>query len=91
MVVRNTTRRDAHRRIIAKGKPPCYHCGEEIDYHADWLHPLAYQVDHLTPLNKGGEDVVTNCVPSHRKCNREKSDKLPEVAGVTFSTTRAWT
>lgn len=59
-VKRNTTRRDRHRRIIAKGKPPCHWCGCIIDYQANWLAPNAFQVDHVIPLNKGGIDELFN-------------------------------
>lgn len=98
-VQRNTATRDKHRRLIEEGlspspfgpKPPCYHCGEPIDYDADHLDPLSYQVDHLIPITKGGPDTLDNKVPSHRKCNRAKSDKLgPPQIGVTFITDRDW-
>ena len=96
MVVRNTTRRDRHRRIIAKTKPDCHWCSEPIDYNANWLDPLAYQVDHVIPLAKGGIDELVypdgtvQKVASHRRCNRAKSDKLPLPAGATFVTARSW-
>jgi 5-methylcytosine-specific restriction endonuclease McrA len=92
MPVRNTTRRDRHRRIIAQDRPPCHWCGLDIDYRADWLNPHAYQIDHVIPLNRGGLDTLDNLVAAHRKCNRDKSDKLPELpTGATYITTRAWT
>jgi hypothetical protein len=47
VVVRNTTRRDRHRRIIAKGKPRCAINGCEIDYTADWLAPNSFTIDHI--------------------------------------------
>lgn len=87
---RNTTLRDKHRRYLARGRPPCYHCGEPIDYEANHLEPLAYQVDHLIPLAKGGTDTLDNKVPSHRQCNRDKSDKLPDDIGAQFVTERRW-
>ena len=95
---RNTTTRDQHRRIIALGLPPspfgpkpdCYHCNEPIDYEADHLDPECFQLDHLNPLDNGGPDTLDNKVPSHRKCNRAKSNKLAYQAGVTFVTDRKW-
>lgn len=33
------------------------------------------QVDHIVPLNKGGENAVRNCTAICRKCNAAKSDK----------------
>jgi 5-methylcytosine-specific restriction endonuclease McrA len=96
LMKRNTTRRNKHRAIIAKGKPDCHWCSEPIDYHANWLHPLAFQVDHVIPLAKGGIDELhypdgtVQKVASHRRCNRAKSDKLPLPAGAKFVTARAW-
>ncbi len=60
MTERNTTTRDKHRRIIANGlepsalgpKPPCYWCGEPIDYEAHYLKPLSFTIDHVIPLAK---------------------------------------
>jgi hypothetical protein len=96
-VKRDSTKRNHHRRLLAKGKPPCYWCGEDIDYQADWLDPRAYQVDHVIPLAKGGLDELTNPdgsvqkVPSHRACNRAKGVSIPLPPGATFVTERRWT
>jgi 5-methylcytosine-specific restriction endonuclease McrA len=83
---RNTTTRDKHRRTIAKSKPDCHICGEPIDYSAGWLDPLAFTVDHLIPLNRGGPDLLENKAAAHRKCNRTKSDRLPTLIYVTART-----
>ena len=90
-VRRNTTRRDRHRKIIARGKPPCHLCLEEIDYAAHWLDPLAFVIDHIIPLAKGGKDILENLGAAHRKCNRAKGDggKPPKPA-ITFVTERRW-
>lgn len=98
MVQRNTTTRDKHRRIIARGlppspfgpEPPCHWCGEPIDYEAHHLDPLSFTIDHVIPLAKGGSDTLDNIVPAHRVHNREKSDKLVYQPGVTFVTERNW-
>lgn len=89
---RNTTTRDKHRAAVSKGHPPCHWCGNDIDYQAHHLDPFAFQVDHVTSLHKGGTDTLDNCVPSHRACNRAKSDKHPglQQAGVTYITDRNW-
>ena len=88
---RNTTTRDLHRKIIAKDQPPCHVCGGEIAWDAHHLDPLAFQADHITPLARGGSDTLDNLAAAHRKCNRAKSDNLPEWRpGVTFITERAW-
>ncbi|ASR85200.1 HNH endonuclease [Mycobacterium phage PhelpsODU] len=96
---RNTARRNRFRRYWLRRREDCAVCGEAIDYEADHRHPLSFQVDHITPLNKGGTDTLDNTQPCHRKCNRDKSDSLPEQAlpgdgpllvGVTFVTHRTW-
>lgn len=92
MAQRNTTRRDRHRQLIARDKPPCHLCGREILWNADHLHPLAFQADHITPLSRGGEDVLENLAASHRVCNQSRYNKpLPgQKPGVTFITHRTW-
>lgn len=89
-MARNTTLRDRHRRAIAKDQPPCHLCGKPIDYRAHHLDPLAFTIDHITPLNRGGTDTLDNIGPAHRQCNRAKSDRTPTTAGATYITDRTW-
>lgn len=72
---RSTTIRDRHRSIIAKAKPSCAICGEPIDYQLPHLDPMAYVVDHIVPLAKGGTDTIDNKQAAHRSCNLEKAAK----------------
>ncbi|NKS42290.1 HNH endonuclease [Rhodococcus hoagii] len=88
---RNTTTRDRHRRIIARDQPPCHICGDPIDYNAGHLDPLSFQIDHITPIARGGEDTLDNLAASHRGCNRDKGDRDNYTPGVTFTTERSWT
>lgn len=89
-MARNTARRDRFRRIIAADQPPCHVCKQPILYDAHYLHPLSFTIDHITPIARGGMQVDTldNIAAAHRKCNRDKSDKV--AAGVDFVTERAW-
>lgn len=88
---RNTAQRDRNRKAIARGRPPCHLCGEPIDYEAHHLEPLAFQIDHIIPRNKGGNDELENLAPAHRKCNRDKGDGPRELkAAVRFVTERRW-
>jgi 5-methylcytosine-specific restriction endonuclease McrA len=75
MAGRNTTTRDRHRQIIARGKPPCALCGEPIDYTLPYMDPGEFVVDHITPLKRGGTDTIDNKQAAHRRCNRSKSDR----------------
>lgn len=88
---RNTATRDQHRRAIARTKPPCGICETEIDYSLPHTDPMAYVVDHIVPLNKGGLDELANKQAAHRACNRTKSDRLADESGPrTFVTSRTW-
>lgn len=86
--MRSTARRDRHRHLIAQDQPPCHICKGDIDYDAHHLDPLSFTIDHITPLNRGGSDTLDNLAAAHRKCNRDKSDKI--AAGVDFITERTW-
>lgn len=66
---------DRHRRTIARTGVGCHICGEPIDYTLPYLDPGEFVVDHVTPLAKGGKDVLANKAAAHRSCNRSKSDK----------------
>lgn len=35
------------------------------------------QIDHITPLTKGGQDAYNNVAPVHGPCNNKKHAKLP--------------
>lgn len=75
MSKRNTTIRDKHRATIRRGEPPCWICGQAIDYAADWLDPNSFTIDHVVPLHKGGQDRLDNIKPAHRGCNRAKGTR----------------
>jgi 5-methylcytosine-specific restriction endonuclease McrA len=91
MAGRSTAQRDQDRAVIRRTKPPCGICGGDIDYSAPYLDPGEFVADHITPLNRGGEDILSNKQAAHRACNRDKSDHIPEdFAPRTFVTTRAW-
>lgn len=88
---RHTTRRDRYRRKIAQGRPPCHLCGQDIDYAASHLEPLAFTIDHIIPLAKGGLDILENLAAAHRRCNLRKGDGPKELkAAVGYITDRNW-
>lgn len=97
---RHTTRRNRHRKYIARDEPPCHICGGAIDYEADYLDPLSFTADHVIPLSRGGTDTIDNLAAAHRRCNQSRYNKplpgqqLPEPEkklAVTFVTHRDWT
>lgn len=63
------------REHLKRAGAPCYLCGGPIDYEAPPLDPMAYQADHVIAKANGGSDRLSNLKPTHRKCNRLKSDK----------------
>ena len=83
MVARNTTRRDRHRKIVARGRPPCALCAKDIDYAASHLEPQSFTIHHVIPLARGGpdtlflEDGTPQIVAACRDCNRKQGDRLP--------------
>jgi 5-methylcytosine-specific restriction endonuclease McrA len=90
---RNTATRDRDRAAIKRSRPPCGICQQEIDYSLPHLDPMAYVVDHIVPLAKGGSDTLENKQAAHRSCNRTKSDKVEGDlydAPRTFVTSRVW-
>lgn len=50
----------------------CYWCGKKLSGGAG-----SFEVDHLFPLAKLGENSPRNIVCACRDCNRNKSDKMP--------------
>lgn len=97
-IPRSTTKRDRHRRLVARGRPPCHLCGTDIDYDAaSHLEPLSFTIHHVIPLAKGGpdemhlEDGTPQIVAAHRKCNRDYGDGGADFkAAVAFVTDRSW-
>ena len=57
---------DKQKEIIKQqGGNKCFYCGTGGDQ----------EIDHLTPLSRGGNNSLENGVPSCTTCNREKGDK----------------
>ena len=68
---RRVSGRDAlWRRVRALGEP-CWICGLPIDTSLPAGHPLAFELDELVPVSKGGSPVdFENCKGAHRACNQ---------------------
>ncbi len=69
---------DNNKKIILATQSICGICGQPVDKSLKYPHPLSPTVDHIIPCAKGGSDDLDNLQLAHRKCNRDKSDKLPE-------------
>lgn len=69
---------DKNKKIILATQNICGICGQPVDKSLKYPHPFSPTVDHIIPCNKGGSDELDNLQLAHRRCNRLKSDKMPE-------------
>ena len=79
MTKRNPRRRSGRdalvRRVRALGEP-CWICGLPIDPTLPAGHPLAFELDELVPVSRGGSPTdPSNVAPSHRCCNQMRGDR----------------
>jgi 5-methylcytosine-specific restriction endonuclease McrA len=58
---------DEHIQLMRQ-KSRCYYCGKKL---------VAYHIDHVIPLSRGGTDHPDNKVLACPSCNLKKNDKLP--------------
>lgn len=47
----------------------CHICSRKIDLTVKWPHSKSFSFDHVTPLSRGGSDLISNIKSSHLKCN----------------------
>lgn len=57
--------RAERQQVYEKCKGHCAYCGCKLEY-------KNMQVDHIKPLNIGGEDEIHNMLPACRSCNHYK-------------------
>ena len=70
---------DRNEKIIFATQTICGICGQPVDFGMKYPHPLSPCIDHIIPVARGGHPSdIDNLQLAHWKCNREKSDKLPE-------------
>ena len=82
------------RRRVAKRGDPCALCGKPIDYSLPRGHPMAYELDEIVPVSRGGSPIdPDNVQATHAVCNRRKGNKLEselKAIDMEFSTSRDW-
>lgn len=89
----HSTKRNALRARVAAMGLPCAICGGEIDYSLPPNLPDSYELDEIIPVSKGGNPYdPDNVQPTHRRCNRQKSDKVIVKAEAKMQVphTRSW-
>lgn len=67
-----------NKKIILATQTICGICGQPVDKTLKFPDPLSPTVDHIIPCARGGSDNLDNLQLAHRKCNRNKSDSMPE-------------
>lgn len=89
----NGTRRNKLRARVKELGLPCAICGKPIDYSLPARDPMAYELDEIIPVSRGGDPLdPTNVQPAHRCCNLAKSNKVVINRQVknAFPTSRKW-
>lgn len=62
---------------MASKEPYCAICGGFIDMDAPSMLPNSCEVDHITPISRGGQPYeLDNLQLTHMKCNRKKGSKM---------------
>lgn len=67
-----------NKKIILATQSVCGICGQPVDKSLKYPNPMSPTVDHIIPCSRGGSDDLDNLQLAHRKCNRLKSDKMPD-------------
>lgn len=93
MAKRNPRRRSGRdalvRRVKALGEP-CWICGLPIDAALPAGHPLAFELDELVPVSKGGSPVdFENCRGAHRCCNQWRGNRSVDQVRLARANVRA--
>lgn len=70
---------EKNKKIIIAKESVCGICGRPVDKALTYPNPWSATVDHIIPINKGGHPSdIDNLQLAHFRCNRLKSDRIPE-------------
>lgn len=56
----------------------CYLCGQQLDFTTPRFDPYSVHLDHIIPLNRGGEHSISNLAYTHAWCNLLKGARTPD-------------
>jgi 5-methylcytosine-specific restriction endonuclease McrA len=62
-------------QIHKADKGICQICGKEVDISIPWPKPSSPSIDHIIPINHGGEHSYRNTRLTHLSCNTSRGDK----------------
>jgi 5-methylcytosine-specific restriction endonuclease McrA len=65
------------RNIAIRDNSSCQYCGVVLE-------TAEYTIDHVLPRARGGSSVWTNLALACVECNKRKSDRTPQEAGLTL-------
>ena len=65
------------RNIAIRDNSSCQYCGVVLE-------TAEYTIDHVLPRARGGSTVWTNLALACVQCNKRKSDRTPQEAGLTL-------
>ena len=79
----NSARRKRDRTRLAAECRPCWICRAfgrpgVIDYTLPPGHPLAFEMDELVPISRGGPPTYENADAAHRCCNEWRGNRTVE-------------
>ncbi|RMD90729.1 MAG: HNH endonuclease [Alphaproteobacteria bacterium] len=66
--MRRSMSRTRRLRIFEAASGICHICGQRIDGTRE-----PWEVEHIVPIQLGGEDEDANCAPAHVACHRAKT------------------
>lgn len=63
--------------VLRRDEYTCCYCSKTYKH-------AKLTIDHILPKSAGGENSFLNCVTACLNCNRKKSNRTPEQAGMTL-------
>jgi hypothetical protein len=70
-----TAKKGLREKVIERDLSTCQYCGRK-------LKESEVRIDHVNPYSSGGMTEINNLVVSCENCNRLKSNKTPDEAGM---------